>query len=235
MAPATTDTKPPYGGFAAFWNFIAQLHDYDHMPGQLDRTVMGNRGGSQRSELYTALRFFGLIDGDKKPTAELRALAGAPTAENLRGLVEHHYAPVIALNLNSATPRMVDDALLAIGSTQATVQRARAFFLNAAENSKIGFGQMLKANRGSSSSGPRKKRTAKNGNAGVKAQAGKKGDENATPQGVPDIVRVVVADLPPKDDWAGKPDAAKKWLNILTQALSYGYDLELEQLTEAGP
>ena len=142
-ASATETNRPPWGGFQTFWNLILQMHEHRPVPQILDRAVMGNRGGSARTELYVALRFFGLMDGDKKPTPELLELVEDPTPEKFRGIVEDRYQQVIALNLATATPSQVGDRLAEIGSTPSTVGRARTFFLKAAELVGIEVGKTL--------------------------------------------------------------------------------------------
>src|SRR5262245_25824444 len=86
--------KPPYGGFRTFWNFVEQMHEFNsagHFPQIIDRSVMGQRGGSSRAELYIALRFFQLIDDDKRPTTSFQTVVSNPDKQALRGLVERCY------------------------------------------------------------------------------------------------------------------------------------------------
>ena len=139
--------KPSYGGFGTFWNFIVQLGEHGSLPQVLDRSVMGSRGGTARSELYMALRFFGLMDEEKKPTPALHELTADVSPVRLRALVERAYAPLIALDLSTATPTQVGDALAKMGSTPSTVAKARTFFLHAAEQAGIEVGKTLKTAR----------------------------------------------------------------------------------------
>src|SRR5882762_7005792 len=102
-AQATETPKPSYGAFRTFWNFIEQLRESGPLPQLLDRSQMGNRGGSARSELYMALRFFGLIDEQKAPTPALKELVeDHPGTGKLRALIEDRYASVIGLELSTA-------------------------------------------------------------------------------------------------------------------------------------
>lgn len=143
---ATETPKPPYGPFRTYWNFIEQLHENGPLPQLLDRSQMGSRGGSARSELYSALRFFGLIDDSKAPTQALRELVeDHPDTTKLRALVEAAYGDVIALNLTTATPKQVDEKLMEMGAMPNTVQRARLFCLNAFETVGVEVGNPLKS------------------------------------------------------------------------------------------
>jgi hypothetical protein len=220
------EAKPPYGGYQTFWNFIVQLSE-NPLPQHLDRSVMGSRGGSSRADLYTALRFFGLIDKEKAPTTALRALASEPTPQKLRELVEERYAPVIALGLETATPRQVDEALAAIGATPSTVSRSRTFFLNAAEETGIEVGHLLKTARAPTSSPPRRR---------SKPRPKPSAEETAPAinNGLPPLVKALVSKMPAEADGWDETDA-RQWLQLLPAALAYDYKLDLEALTRGNP
>jgi hypothetical protein len=229
MEATTLDRKPPYGGFRTFWNFIAQLHEHQPLPQLLDRSIMGNRGGSARSELYTALRFFGLMDERKAPTDKLHQLAAEPTTDKLGELMRESYAPVIALKLDTATPRQVDDALAGIGATPATTARARAFFLHGAEEAGIGVGRTLKAARGKST-GPRtrtrKARSTRRTENELEGNQNRNGDSH-----LPPLVAALVGELPAKgQEW--DEDDAREWLALIVRAVARGYKLDLSKLKE---
>jgi hypothetical protein len=223
------DAKPPYGGYQTFWNFIVQLSE-NPLPQRLDRSVMGSRGGSSRADLYTALRFFGLIDADKAPTNALRALAAEPTAEKLREIVERRYAPVIALGLETATPRQVDEELAALGATPSTIGRSRTFFLNAAEATGIDVGHTLKTARAPASSSPRRRSKPK---AKPKPEQEPEEQKSFGNNGLPPLVKALVSKMPAEaDGW--DDDDAKQWLDMLPAAIAYDYKLDLSKLKGDG-
>lgn len=215
------DSKPPYGGFGTFWNFIAQLSEGGDLPQVLDRSVMGNRGGSARSDLYTALRFLGLIDDEKRPTDALRDLAAEPTKDKLRALIEQRYAPVIGLGLGTATPTQVGEALTNMGATPSTVARSRTFFLNASEEAGIEIGKTLKTARAPSTAGRRRPRAKK-----VQTD-----DEPAPPSRpiLPPLIGALVAKLPPEEDGWDEAEA-KQWLSLVAPSIAYDYKLDLSKL-----
>jgi hypothetical protein len=232
MEASPSDRKPPYGGFRTFWNFIEQLHEHRPLPQFLDKSVMGNRGGSARAELYIALRFLGLIDANKAPTDKLEALTEDPTMEKLRMLVEDAYAPVIAMNLATATPSQVAAALADLGATSSTVERSRAFFLHAADATGIEYGRLLKSTR-SGSKGARKSRSTTR-RTRERVGGGGVGDESARAErtGLPPLVAALLADLPANgQDWDAA--AARQWLSLFVPALAYGYKLDLKQIKES--
>ena len=221
-ASATETNRPPWGGFQTFWNLILQMHEHRPVPQVLDRAVMGNRGGSARTELYVALRFFGLMDGDKKPTPDLLELVEDPTPEKFRGIVEDRYQQVISLNLATATPSQVGDRLAEIGSTPSTVGRARTFFLKAAELVGIEVGKTLLT----APSPPRKRTTrkARKNNA--------QPEPPATPtRSLPTIVEGLIERLPANgEEW--NAEDAEQWLALARPALAFSYGFNYEKKNE---
>lgn len=224
-ASATETNRPPWGGFQTFWNFIEQLHEHRPVPQVLDRAVMGNRGGSARTELYVALRFFGLIDGDKKPTETLLQLVENPTPENFRPLVDSRYEQVIALNLTTATPSQVGDRLAEIGSTPSTVTRARTFFLKACELVGIEVGKTLLT----APAPPRRKSPRK---ARKQPQEEQAPPPPAPPaRSLPTIVEGLVERLPANgEEWNAKD--AEEWLALARPALAFSYSFTYDTRNE---
>ena len=220
--------KPPWGGFGAFSNFVTQLHNAGSLPRILDRAAMGSRGGSARAELYGALRFLGLMDEEKHPTAKLRVLVADPTAQRLRELLEEAYAPVIGLELMTATPAQVDNVLVRMGASPAAIHRAYMFFVNAAEQADIPIGESLKIKRVSLTPArrrvhPKKEPPAKE----VEPQA-------SVPQGgdLPPVIGALVAKLP-RGAWTAAE--AKQWLGLVAPAIAYDYELDIKELLPSTP
>lgn len=221
---ATETLRPPWGGFQSFWNFIQQLHEHRPVPQVLDRAVMAGRGGSARTELYVALRFFGLMDGEKKPTQALLELVDDPTPEKFRGIVESRYEQVIALNLTTATPSQVGDRLAEIGSTPSTITRARTFFLKAAELVGIEVGKTLQT----SPSQPPRKRTARKTRKSAQQEPP---PPPAPTRTLPTIVEGLVERLPAKGETWNHEDA-EEWLALARPALAFSYSFTYEKKNE---
>jgi hypothetical protein len=224
METSATESRPPWGGFQTFWNLIQQMHEHRPVPQVLDRAVMGNRGGSARTELYVALRFFGLMDDEKKPTPLLLELVEEPTPEKFRGIVESRYKQLIDLNLTTATPSQVGDCLAEIGSPPSTVGRARTFFLKAAELVGIEVGKTLQT---APSSPPRKRNSRK---ARKSAQ-----DEPPAPPAptrkLPTVIEGLVERLP-ADGEAWNFEDAEEWLALARPALAFSYKFAFEKQNE---
>lgn len=226
-ASISHETKPPYGGFQTFWNFIALQLAEGPLPQLLDHHVMGSRGGSARTELYVALRFFGLVDSEKRPTNRLRGLVSDPSPSAFRPIVEDAYAPVIALGLDTATPSQVDEQLNELGSTQSTTHRARVFFIKAAEHVGIEIGQTLK-----NAKAPTRRRSAKKKTNVVKpVEEQTPSDSPAAAPDLPTLVQGLIERLP-RDGESWNASEAQQWLEIAKPAFSFAYAFSYE---EEGP
>jgi hypothetical protein len=221
---ATETNRPPWGGFQTFWNFLQQLHEHRPVPQVLDRAVMGNRGGSTRTELYVALRFFGLMDDEKRPTPALLDLVENLSPESFRPLVESRYRPVIDLNLATATPNQVGERLAEIGSTPSTVTRARTFFLKAAECVGIEVGKTLAT---APASPPRKRSPRKT----RKASQAQEQPPLPPSRKLPTIIEGLVERLPANGEaWNSKD--AEEWLALARPALAFSYDFNYDGKNE---
>ena len=190
---------------------------------------MGQRGGSARSELYTALRFFGHIDAEKRPTPALIAATDDLTVETLRTMIETRYAPVIALGLETATPRQVDDVLVEMGATPSTIGRARTFFLNAAEEAGIEVGRPLKTARAPAAKrrSPRKPKVTEDAPPVDLAAAAR------SLTSLPPLIGALVEKLPSEADGWTEADA-RQWLALAAPAVAYDYKLDLSKLAQGG-
>jgi hypothetical protein len=137
----------PYVAWRTFWTFIEELRAAGSAPQVIDGSVLGeNRSGAARSQLLITLRFLGLTDHSKQKTNTLDELVAADEPMSLvRSLLEHAYAPVFSLGLESATVGQVNETLTSMGSGQGeTLRKARMFFLNAATDAGVELGPHLR-------------------------------------------------------------------------------------------
>jgi hypothetical protein len=138
---ATTQTVPNgeqipvYLSFVTFRSAVQNLRTHG-LPDKLDRTAW-NRSGGEQSQIISAFRFLGLIDGSDNTQPSLKKLVDA--RENteqektiLSALLREKYGKLFELNLKTATPGAVADAIASYGPTGATRDRAVRFFLKAA-------------------------------------------------------------------------------------------------------
>jgi hypothetical protein len=221
--PDTPATTPPYISFRTFWNFIEELHEHLPLPQVIDSSVLGsNRSGAARSQLLIALRFFGLIDDDKRPTARLQELVESPDQAKLRAMLEKYYAPVIAIDLETAAGSQFDEALRDLGAGQgSTLRKARTFFLNAADEAGIEVGRTLKQAPGP----PRTTRPR----ARRKRRAPQPIEAEFTPSPSPrtgqhPLIQGLLMQLPDSGSWTATD--RKRWLDVAGGVLDMLFEVE---------
>ena len=162
--PAKTARTPPYTSYRTFKTFIEDLRD-EGVPSRIDRSVLTRFSGVVGAQLTHALRFLGLIDDDGRPTGRLRELVKAQEAgrwpEALRDLLRLDYAPIFAIDLESATPSHFNEAFRrAFPAADAVVQKCVTFFLYAAIDAGVTISGRVMKGRKPRPLTPRRKRPA---------------------------------------------------------------------------
>ncbi len=132
---------PPYSPFATFRSGIQELRDAG-LPNRIDRSIWRSKSGAAQGALLSAFRFLGLIDssGTTQPTLkELVAVAEDSDAEKgiLEALLRQRYQALFELDLETATPLQVSEAIGSYGATGSTRMRAVRFFFKASEHCGI--------------------------------------------------------------------------------------------------
>ncbi len=143
---------PPYTSYRTFRTFIEDLREHG-IPSRVDRSVLTRFSGVVGSQLTHALRFLGLIDEEGRPTPGLGELVQADAAgrwrEALLALIRQEYAPLFAIDLETATPSQFNDAFRrAFPAADAVVQKCVTFFLYAANDAGVKIsGRVLKGRK----------------------------------------------------------------------------------------
>ena len=143
---------PPYTSYRTFKTFIEDLHEQG-VPSRVDRSVLTRFSGVVGTQLMHALRFLGLIEDDGRATPRLKDLVkahGAPSwPEKLLEIVCQEYAPVFAIDLETATPSHFNEAFRrAFPAADAVVQKCVTFFLYAANDAGVKIsGRVLKGRK----------------------------------------------------------------------------------------
>ena len=102
---------PPYVSYRTFRNFVDGLQL--GIPARVDRSYWGDRySGSTGTQLMTALRFLGLIDGNGMPTTRLRQLVSAKGAQRSEILKQIAYTSFDFLSERSLDPQVATYAQL---------------------------------------------------------------------------------------------------------------------------
>ncbi|HEX9170327.1 MAG TPA: DUF5343 domain-containing protein [Roseiarcus sp.] len=143
---------PPYTSYRTFKTFIHDLHEHG-VPSRIDRSVLTRFSGVVGSQLVHALRFLGLIEEQGRPTQRLKELVNAHDAghwaEKLLELLRQEYAPMFAIDLETATPSHFNEAFRkAFPAADAVVQKCVTFFLYAANDAGVTIsGRVLKGRK----------------------------------------------------------------------------------------
>ena len=143
------DAIPVYLSFVSFRSAVQSLRTHG-LPDKVDRTAWQSRSGGEQSQIISAFRFLGLIDGSDNTQPSLKKLVDAQENTEqeksiLSTLLHEKYGKLFELNLKAATPGQVSEAIASYGPTGATRDRAVRFFLKAAYHCGIPLSSRLTA------------------------------------------------------------------------------------------
>jgi hypothetical protein len=136
MVEAEKKTAAVYVSWKTFQNSIEALSKAE-IPNVIDKSVFPGMAFSVQNQLFTGMRFLGLIDDKSKPLSDLAELAD-PVEDRrkakLKEILQRYYADLFALNLKKSTPTEVEktmaESYAMVGDTK---EKAVRFFLAAAE------------------------------------------------------------------------------------------------------
>jgi Family of unknown function (DUF5343) len=152
---------PPYTSYRTFKTFIEDLREQG-VPSRIDRSVLTRVSGVVGTQLMHALRFLGLIEDQGRPTQRLKELLNAEGEahwpEKFSELLRQVYAPMFAIDLETATPSHFNETFRkAFPAADAVVQKCVTFFLYAANDAGVKISGRILKGRKPRSSTPRKK------------------------------------------------------------------------------
>ncbi|MDD1677963.1 MAG: DUF5343 domain-containing protein [Methanomicrobiales archaeon] len=158
---------PPYISYSTFRTMVGNLKEHG-VPAQMDSSVLGNFSGTVKTQLLTAMRFLDLIEQGGKTGSKLNGLAEAfqtpQWGPTLAAVLRESYKPIVAHDLKTATPHMIDRAFRdEYGAADAVQKKCVTFFLHAAKDAAMGLSTHLShktrrpAKRGSQQGSTRKK------------------------------------------------------------------------------
>jgi hypothetical protein len=166
MADSEKTNAAVYVSWKTFQNSIEQL-SRGELPNVIDKTVFTGMAFSVQNQLFTGMRFLGLIDDKNKPTPDLVQLTVQDEGfrkTKLREILQNRYAELFALNLKKTTPDELDKKMTeAYSVTGETRDRAVRFFLGAVGYLEIEVSPLLggKKSNGSPRPSPGKKRAGR--------------------------------------------------------------------------
>jgi Family of unknown function (DUF5343) len=124
-----------YVSWKTFLNSIELLSKAE-LPNVIDKTVFTGMAFSVQNQLFTGMRFLGLIDEKSRPTADLESVTGVDEAARklkLKEIFQRKYAELFALNLKKTTPDELEKKMSeSYGVRGDTCDRAVRFFVGAA-------------------------------------------------------------------------------------------------------
>ena len=139
---------PVYISLVTFKSAIQSLRDHG-LPPKIDRSAFGSRSGADQRQIMSAFRFLGLIDENEKTQPILSKLVHDATDNSeeekqiLAEILKSKYSKVFELDLKTATPNQLSEALSSYGSTGETTKRCKRFFIKAAEYCGIELSKRL--------------------------------------------------------------------------------------------
>ena len=131
---------PPYISFNTFKTLLYWL-EKEGVPLRIDRSFWKEKfSGANGSKLMGALRFLGLLDGDK-PTKELEILVssslGGERSQIFVNILTKSYRNIPFEELARATPSMIKEWFRVYPIDGHTLRKATTFFINAAREAQI--------------------------------------------------------------------------------------------------
>jgi hypothetical protein len=134
----------PYMGFGVFTNSIETFVETTVPTGPIDRRVLGGFSGGDYAALISGLRFLGLVDEQRRATAQYRELVHAWKDKEKfkplwRKVVESRYTPIVGhVDLKGGTAAELEKAFKDYGvSTGQMLTKAIRFFIKAVSESGI--------------------------------------------------------------------------------------------------
>lgn len=232
--------SPAYISYSTFVTFLDWLKDMPAIPTQIDRSLwQGKFAGSTGAQLMAGLRFLNLLDGDR-PRSELQELVNADRSkrkELIQNLLRKAYGDDLVLNLATKTPRMVDDRLIALGTSTTTHKKAVSFFVNAARDSDLTVPSIIGKQSRNRQTKPRSIRPKgeqgqieKNPPPGGGAGSDGQGQTDTRNRGNFNLHMAVVAMLQDLETLApnwSEPER-NRWLNTFQVTLDYAYPIAEE-------
>jgi hypothetical protein len=159
---STPSITVPYMSFQGFRNLQDRLRE-DGVPQVLDASFFRQYSGSMTAQIRGTLRFFDLMDEDRRPAPLLIELVQADEQrriEIMRGLAESKYSDVIALGTD-ATHGQLAEVFRNRGLTGQSITKAITFYVGLADYSGIPVSPFFKRARSAAGSNAPRPRAAR--------------------------------------------------------------------------
>jgi hypothetical protein len=216
---------PPYVSYRTFRNFIDGLET--GIPDRIDRSYWGDRySGSSGTQLMTALRFLGLVDGTGIPTTRMRQLVSAKGAQRSEILKQIGHTAFDFLSERSFDPRgatysQLEEAFY--NNYQVTGDVARKcikFFISLENDAGVPLSPFIMKRTKTIRASTGRKKTATRATPGTKGNSIAQQSESAMP--VPATWYEMVLTKFPTFDPAWSEDVKLKWFEAFDTLLKKG-------------
>lgn len=159
--PQSSEMTAPYASWSMFESTLERMR-LESIPAKLDRSFLHSASGSARAQLTGALKAFGLIDDELRPTETLARLAREPDQrpQIMRELATTFYAPILQLESNATQDQLEAAFRAEYGIQGSTVKKAVSFFLQVAKVAGIEVSPLFQTTRTPSGT-TRRKRTGR--------------------------------------------------------------------------
>jgi hypothetical protein len=141
-----TKVQIPYVPFSTFINSIESMEHT--LPPRLDKSMWKNFSGAIQSQLWSAYKFFELVNGDGAPTESLVRLVKdkANRKTHLSALLKSYYPTLTSLDLSTATLGHFNETMKAFSLGPETQKKASSFFLQAAKAAGMPLSSYITSN-----------------------------------------------------------------------------------------
>src|SRR5260221_5808055 len=144
----------PYMGYNVLTKSIETFADTIVPSGPIDRRILSELSGGDFSALISGLKFFGLVDDERKPTAKYRELVAlwkdqAKFKERLQKILLESYEPIIGnLNLKHGTAGELEKAFKDYGvAAGQMLMKSNRFFTKAMSEAGIALSPYMTARK----------------------------------------------------------------------------------------
>jgi hypothetical protein len=152
---------PPYLPYKTLLSSLENLGE--GIPPKLDRSIWKNQPGTVQSQILSAYKFLGLMNDTTGPTDALRDLVAHRSTPGpaLKKIIEERYKPLLAHDLSTMTTTMLSSEFESAFSVDGeTKKKGIRFFLQATKANGFTLSKFLLDQTRTSSSSPRRKRSA---------------------------------------------------------------------------
>ncbi len=142
---AASLSAPPYISFRTLLNLIERMAT-EGAPRRIDRSFLSGLSGGYQTQVMAALRWLGLIGDGGAVQDRLTDLVDRPEERSalIATILRERYPEVVALGEENATQGQLEEEFKKYGISGATLRKAVAFYLHAANFAGISLSPFFK-------------------------------------------------------------------------------------------